>query len=154
MTNPHCYLKSLSPELLLPILSHLPDLHSLDSLLRASPALYRVFDSQSGTIFKTVLAITVYCPQSSRFQKISSDTKRRRIDGSLHDGAIRPRAGHRTYQQSLYMNFSLQTGNSNALPSDVSSIISISSDHYGPSIQLNSPSTTPYAEVFADYFGP
>ncbi|CZR65893.1 uncharacterized protein PAC_15793 [Phialocephala subalpina] len=56
MTDPHCYLESLSPELLLPILTYLPDLDSLDSLLRASPAAYRVFDTQSATIFKTVLS--------------------------------------------------------------------------------------------------
>ena len=56
MTSPHGYFESLSPELLLPILSHLPDLDSLDSLLRASPAACRVFDTQSATIFKTVLS--------------------------------------------------------------------------------------------------
>ncbi|KUJ15984.1 uncharacterized protein LY89DRAFT_100766 [Mollisia scopiformis] len=57
MTNFSCYLENrLPPELLIPILTHLPDLESLDSFLRASPAAYRVFDTQSMQIFTTVLS--------------------------------------------------------------------------------------------------
>ncbi|KAE9377719.1 hypothetical protein N431DRAFT_164954 [Stipitochalara longipes BDJ] len=56
MTDPHCYLESLSPELLIPILTRLPDLESLDSLLRASPAAYHVFDTHAATVFEEVLS--------------------------------------------------------------------------------------------------
>ena len=56
MTDFKCYIESLPPELLLPILTHLPDLDSLGSLLRASPAAYRVFDTRSAFVFKTVLS--------------------------------------------------------------------------------------------------
>ncbi|KAF8862218.1 hypothetical protein BDZ45DRAFT_213936 [Acephala macrosclerotiorum] len=56
MTDPRCCLESLPPELLLPILTHLTDLESLDSFLRASPAAHRIFDTQSAKVFKTVLS--------------------------------------------------------------------------------------------------
>jgi hypothetical protein len=56
MENAICYIENLSPELLLPILISLPDLESLDSLLRASPAAFRIFDSFGATVFEKVLS--------------------------------------------------------------------------------------------------
>jgi hypothetical protein len=56
MENAICYIESLPPELLLPILIALPDLESLDSLLRASPAAFRIFDSFGAIVFETILS--------------------------------------------------------------------------------------------------
>lgn len=53
--RPSSHLELLSPELLSPILCHLPDLESLDSLLRASPASCRLFDVQGSAVLKAVL---------------------------------------------------------------------------------------------------
>lgn len=49
----------LAPELLLHILTHLPDLESLDNLLRASPAASRLFDVYGVEIFEGVLSSSV-----------------------------------------------------------------------------------------------
>lgn len=48
--------QQLPPEVLLPIFAYLPDLDSLDSLLQASPAAFRVFDVHSAEIFEAVLS--------------------------------------------------------------------------------------------------
>lgn len=56
MTDLECFLETLAPELLLPILNGLTDLESLDNLLRVSPASYCVFSTQSATVFKAVLS--------------------------------------------------------------------------------------------------
>lgn len=58
MASSKCYIESLPVELLSPILTYLPDLESLDNVLRASPAAFRVFDNAdfSATIFETVLS--------------------------------------------------------------------------------------------------
>lgn len=51
--EPH--FESLAPELLYPILAQLTDLESLDNVLRASPAAFRVFNIYGGDIFESVL---------------------------------------------------------------------------------------------------
>lgn len=56
MSDPRSYLESLPPEIFLPILNYLPDLESLDSLLRASPTAYRIFDDKGAAVFKAVLS--------------------------------------------------------------------------------------------------
>jgi hypothetical protein len=54
--NPNSGLERLPPELLLPILTQLPDLESLDNLLQVSPAAARLFDLRGVEIFETVLS--------------------------------------------------------------------------------------------------
>ncbi|CZR70294.1 uncharacterized protein PAC_20196 [Phialocephala subalpina] len=49
------HLEWLAPELLLPILKHLPDLECLDNLLGASPAAFRLFNIHGGEIFEAIL---------------------------------------------------------------------------------------------------
>ncbi|KAK8040076.1 hypothetical protein PG993_008487 [Apiospora rasikravindrae] len=51
-----CLFESLPTELLLQILSRLPDLTSLDSVLHASPTTYRNFDEYAVEITETILA--------------------------------------------------------------------------------------------------
>ena len=51
-----CMLESLAPELLLGIVRRLPDLISLDCLLRASPAVLRLFDQYAVEITEAVLS--------------------------------------------------------------------------------------------------
>lgn len=51
-----CQLESLAPELLLHIVKRLPDLTSLDCLLRASTAVFRLFDSYAVEITEAVLS--------------------------------------------------------------------------------------------------
>ncbi|KAH6714211.1 hypothetical protein BKA61DRAFT_57390 [Leptodontidium sp. MPI-SDFR-AT-0119] len=48
--------EALAPELIVPILAGLQDLEALDYILRASPAAYRVFNTQSAGILITVLS--------------------------------------------------------------------------------------------------
>lgn len=55
-TNPNCHFESLAPELLFPIMTHLPDLESLHDLLRASPAAFRLFGLRGIEIFETILS--------------------------------------------------------------------------------------------------
>ncbi|KAK8127245.1 hypothetical protein PG984_008353 [Apiospora sp. TS-2023a] len=52
----HSYFERLPPELLIPILTSLSGLESLDSILRASPAAYRVFDTYYEEIFEPLLS--------------------------------------------------------------------------------------------------
>ncbi|KAK7928358.1 hypothetical protein PG985_005356 [Apiospora marii] len=52
----HSYFERLPPELLLPILSNLSGLEFLDSILRASPAAYRLFDTYGAEIFEPLLS--------------------------------------------------------------------------------------------------
>jgi hypothetical protein len=53
---PQSHIEKLAPELLLTILTHLPDLTSLDNILTASPAAYRLFDSTHAIkLFNTIL---------------------------------------------------------------------------------------------------
>lgn len=49
-------LESLAPELLVNILANLPNLASLDNVIRASPAAYRLFDLRSRELFDAVLS--------------------------------------------------------------------------------------------------
>ncbi|KAI9729523.1 MAG: hypothetical protein M1818_008496 [Claussenomyces sp. TS43310] len=51
-----CRFETLSPELLIGIATRLPDLESLDNLLRASPAAFRLFDTYGLEIFEAVLS--------------------------------------------------------------------------------------------------
>lgn len=50
------YLQRLPTELIFPILTYLPDLESLDSLVRASPVVFRLFEAHGAEIFETVLS--------------------------------------------------------------------------------------------------
>lgn len=50
-----CNLLSLPPEILIPIMTHLPDLESLDSLIRAAPTAYRLFNEYGGNIYTQIL---------------------------------------------------------------------------------------------------
>ncbi|KAK9774101.1 putative F-box domain-containing protein [Seiridium cardinale] len=52
----HNHFEQLPPELLLPILTSLPTLESLDNLLRASPAAFRLFNAHGAEIFEAVLS--------------------------------------------------------------------------------------------------
>jgi hypothetical protein len=56
MAEDYYLFENLSPELIFSILTHRPDLESLDSLIRASPVAFRVFNLQAATIFRTVLS--------------------------------------------------------------------------------------------------
>lgn len=56
MENSRCYIESLPSELLLPVLTYLPDLESLDNFLIVSPAAYRAFETRGLLVFKTVLS--------------------------------------------------------------------------------------------------
>ncbi len=51
-----CSLENLAPELLLGIVTQLPDLSSLDCLLRASPAVFRLFNEYAVTIIEAILS--------------------------------------------------------------------------------------------------
>lgn len=53
--NRGCLIESLPTELLLKVLKDLPDLTSLDSVLHASPIVYRVFDEYAVEITETIL---------------------------------------------------------------------------------------------------
>lgn len=52
-------LENLAPELLIPILISLPDLKSLDNLLQASPAAFRLFNLRGVEIFEAILSSDV-----------------------------------------------------------------------------------------------
>ncbi|KAK7981395.1 hypothetical protein PG988_003633 [Apiospora saccharicola] len=52
----HSYFERLPPELLIPILNNLSGLECLDSIMQASPAAYRVFDTHYGEIFEPLLS--------------------------------------------------------------------------------------------------
>jgi hypothetical protein len=52
----HAQFENLAPELLLMIINHIQDLVSLDSLLRSSPAIYRLFESNAVSITEAVLS--------------------------------------------------------------------------------------------------
>jgi hypothetical protein len=54
--NANCGLERLPPEVLLPILTRLPDLDSLDNLLQISPAAAQLFDLRGVEIFEAVLS--------------------------------------------------------------------------------------------------
>ncbi|KAH6711537.1 hypothetical protein BKA61DRAFT_676733 [Leptodontidium sp. MPI-SDFR-AT-0119] len=59
-------LENLAPELLIPILISLPDLKSLDNLLQASPAAFRLFNLRGVEIFEAILSSDVTRPHIYR----------------------------------------------------------------------------------------
>jgi len=80
-----CHLESLAPELLFPILTQLPDLESLDSLLRASPAAFRVFNSRAIAIFEAIFSSGVTHEYTCALIRIIAKIRSKRLPHQVYD---------------------------------------------------------------------
>jgi len=80
-----CHLESLAPELLFPILAHLPDLESLDSLLRASPAAFQVFNSRAIAIVEAIFSSGVTHEYTCALIRIVAKIRSKRLPHQAHD---------------------------------------------------------------------
>ncbi|KAK8044968.1 hypothetical protein PG993_004992 [Apiospora rasikravindrae] len=78
-------LERLPPELLIPILMNLSGLESLDSLLQASPAAFRVFDANGADIFESVFSAAKIHPTIASLIRITAYIRNSSLPPHVHD---------------------------------------------------------------------